>query len=185
MNLKEMKQAVLTLIEEASEGDKSVTEDLDITNKINDVINIVMFELARMKKIPARVEVSITETVFELKKQLNDFFQLERIRYKDVDGNEGEYDIFGNIVEFPKPGTAVFYYWKYPQRITDETEDESYVFELSDDVLQVMPLGVAGMLLMSDVSNNYGQIYTKQYETELQRLDSRHVLGMISFEGGI
>ena len=184
MNLKEMKQAVLTLIEEAKEDNKAVTEDPDIETKINDVINMVMFELARMKKIPARTAVTFTETVYDLK-TLDAFFQLDHIRFTDADGKAGTYSIFETFVEFSGPGTAVFYYYKYPQRITDETVDEEYVFELSDDALQLMPFGVAGDLLKSDVSNNYGQIYSQKYEQGLQRLDSRYAMGVISFEGGI
>ena len=45
MNLKEMKQKVTRLIEEASTDTNKITDDPDIALKLNDVINQVMFEL--------------------------------------------------------------------------------------------------------------------------------------------
>ena len=52
MTLKEMKRKVLALIEELNPDSDLLTDDPDIATKINEVINQVMFELARMKKIP-------------------------------------------------------------------------------------------------------------------------------------
>ena len=66
--------------------------------------------------------------------------------------------------------------------ITDTTIDEEYEFELTDDVLEVMPYGVAADLLKSDISNNYGKIYAERYETMKQQLDPRHSLGTIYIE---
>ena len=186
MVLLEMKKKVLRLIEEAAaEGSKKLTDDPDIELKLNDVINQVMFEVARMKKIPARTTETITvnDQEFELT-SLDNFYQLGNIRFKDDYGLEREYNIFENFVDFPVTGTATFNYYKYPKRITDETLDEDYKFELSDDALEVIPYGVAADLLKSDVSNNYGQIYAERYETMLQRLDPRYSMGSITFEGG-
>ena len=184
MTLLEMKKKVLRLIEEASDN-KELTEDPDIKMKLNDVINQVMFEVARMKKIPARSTETITESdqEFELT-SLDNFYQLGSIRFKDDSGAERGYEMFENIVDFPTTGTATINYYKYPKRITDETVDEEYKFELSDDALEIIPYGVAADLLKSDVSNNYGQIYSQRYETMLQRLDPRYSMGSITFEGG-
>ena len=76
-------------------------------------------------------------------------------------------------------------YFKYPIAITDTTKDDEYTFELSDDALEIMPYGVAADLLKSDVSSNYGAIYSQRYETMLQRLDPRYNMGSIYIEGGI
>ena len=56
MTLLEMKTKVLGLIEELNPESENLTDDPDIETKINDVINQVMFELARMKKIPRYIE---------------------------------------------------------------------------------------------------------------------------------
>ena len=186
MTLLEMKKKVLRLIEEAAaEGNAKLTEDPDIELKLNDVINQVMFEVARMKKIPARSTETITasDQEFELT-SLDNFYQLGSIKFKDDSGAEREYEMFENIVDFPTTGTATINYYKYPKRITDDTADEAYKFELSDDALEIIPYGVAADLLKSDVSNNYGQIYSQRYETMLQRLDPRYSMGSITFEGG-
>ena len=52
MKLNEMKKKVLGLIEELNPNNSVLTDDPDIATKINDVINQIMFELARLKKIP-------------------------------------------------------------------------------------------------------------------------------------
>ena len=72
----------------------------------------------------------------------------------------------------------------YPERITADTKD-TYEFELTQDVLEVMPYGVAGDLLKSDVSTQYGNIYSSRYESMLQRLDPRYAMTGIYIEGGV
>ena len=72
----------------------------------------------------------------------------------------------------------------YPERITEKTKD-SYEFELPDDVLEVMPYGIAAHLLKSDESAEYGTIYESTYRTMLQQLDPRYALTGVSIEGGV
>ena len=72
----------------------------------------------------------------------------------------------------------------YPERITAKTKD-SYEFELSPDALEIMPYGIAGDLLKSDVSTEYGTIYSTRYESMLQRLDPRYQTTSIYIEGGV
>ena len=55
---------------------------------------------------------------------------------------------------------------------------------LSDDVLEIMPYGVAGDLLKSDVSNAYGNIYSQRYEQMKQQLDTRYNMGFIEIGEG-
>lgn len=182
MTLAEMKFKILRLIEETNE-DTTYTDDPDISVKINDVINQVMFELARMKKIPAREVVEVDDTYIEengLEYDLFDieeFYQLDNARFES-DGKEEELDINMNFIKIPGTGTLTIYYYKYPTRIDDDTTDD-YTFELSDDALEILPYGAAADILKSDVSNSYGQIYQQRYETMLSRLDSRYNTGSI------
>jgi hypothetical protein len=60
-----------------------------------------------------------------------------------------------------------------------------YEFDLSPDALEILPYGVAGDLLKSDVSSDYGRIYSNRYETMIQRLDQRYQMGSIVIEGGV
>lgn len=179
MTLETLKKNVLKMIEEISETPEVYTDDPDIDKKMNTVINQVMFEVARMKKIPAKTSIEIDEPgTFDLN-GVENFYQLDHIRYKDAQDNELEPEIFQNMVECPEVGTLDVYYFRYPERITDDTDDTQYEFELSDDALEVLPYGVAADLLKSDVSASYGQVYAQRYETMLQRLDPRYTMSMI------
>lgn len=176
MTLLEIKKKTLQLIEEITDG-TDLTNDPDIKAKLNSVINQVQFELARMKKIPAYKEVEVSDQVLDLN-TLDNFYQLRLLRFN------GSYEIVENLVAFNGTGTAEVFYYKYPEVITDETPDD-YSFELSQDALEILPYGVASDLLKSDVSTEYGAIYSQRYEIMLQRLDPRYSMGSFTIEGGI
>ncbi len=184
MTLKEMKVKVLALIEELNPDSTLLTDDPDISTKLNGVINQVMFELARMKKIPATATETVTANEMFDMNELDNFYQLRLLRFKNEAGEDASYEMIENMVIFPENGTATFFYYKYPELITDTTKD-NYEFELSQDALEIMPYGVAGDLLKSDVSTEYGTIYSTRYETMLQRLDPRYSMSSIYIEGGV
>lgn len=178
MTLKEMKEKTLRLIEEISPNNQLLTDDPDISSKINDVINQIQNELSRMKKISARQELEVkvgdTYDLTELDKR---FYQLNIITgVKNY--------VIGNTAMFYEDGTAKIFYYRYPKQITHDTED-TYKFELSTDVLEIMPYGVAGDLLKSDISAQYGQVYSNRYNELKQQLDPRYHTGSIYIEGGI
>lgn len=184
MNLTEMKKKILGMIEELDIDEASLTSDQDIEKKLNDTINQVMFELARMKKIPDYVEMEVTEgDLVRFEDIANasgfDVYQIDRVR-----GVEFEFRANGTIIKVMESGTLEIDYFKYPERITEKTNG-SYEFELSADALEIMPYGVAGDLLKSDVSTEYGAIYSTRYESMLQRLDPRYTTGIYSVEGGV
>lgn len=177
MTLLEIKKKTLQLIEEITES-PDLTGDPDIKSKLNSVINQVQFELARMKKIPAYKELDVTKgQVYDLN-TLDNFYQLRLLRF------EGGYDLIENLAVFFEEGKAEFHYYKYPEAITDDTKDD-YTFELSQDALEILPYGVASDLLKSDVSTQYGAVFSQRYETMLQRLDPRYSMGSFTVEGGI
>jgi hypothetical protein len=90
----------------------------------------------------------------------------------------------GTVYKVMEDGTAEVECYVYPKRITQENE-KTYEFDLSPDVLEIMPYGIAADLLKSDISSEYGSIYATRYETMLQRLDPRHQMPSISIEGGV
>ena len=185
MTLKEMQKKVLALIEEVSTDETKLTDDPDIEAKLNDVINQISNELARIKRIPVRESLIITSNMLEFDmKDLDNFYILDSLFFTDDDGEEQEAEIFGTFVTFPCAGLAKFNYYKLPDEIKSTTSG-SYTFELDDDALSIMPYGVAGDLLKSDVSNSYGTIYSNRYEQMKQMLDSRNSYGHIYIEGGI
>lgn len=185
MTLYEMKKKVLALIEELNPDSEMLTDDPDISAKHNEVINQVMFELARFKKIAKYVEVDVNEgdilTFAEIERACgNEVFQVEVIR-----GVNHLVRASGTVFKMLESGTAEIDCFVYPERITEKTKDKAYEFELSPDALEIMPYGVAADLLKSDVSTQYGQIYANRYEMMIQRLDSRYSMPSITIEGGV
>lgn len=178
MTLQEMKQKVYSLIEEYSEDADELTEDEDLAAKINGVINSIQNELTRFKKIPKDVTLNVSSGQEMYLKDIDkDLYQLMNIRGVS-------FDVMNDKIFFDESGTAKVFYYKYPKQITSETDD-SYKFELSTDLLEIMPYGVAGDLLKSDVSSQYGTIYSARYREMLQTLDPRYGTGMIEITGGI
>ena len=182
MKLSDIKKKTLSLIEEIDTEEKSLTKDPDIANKLNYVINQVQYELSRVKKIPAYVEKQVLVNDLITFKDIdatNDVYQISIVK-----GAEFEYKADNTIIKCLEDGTLEIEYYKYPLRIDDTTTDE-YEFELSDDVLEILPYGVAADVLKSDVSNAYGNVYAERYEQMKQQLDIRYNTGSIEFEGGI
>lgn len=177
MTLEEMKIKVLSMIEEYNENAELLTDDEDISSKLNHVINQIQNELARFKKILAYKELNVVEgqemALTDIDKNI---YQLNVVRGINV-------DTIADRIIFEEEGTAKVYYFKYPTQINDETDDD-FVFELSTDVLEIMPYGVAGDLLKSDVSSNYGAIYSARYKEMIQQLDGRYGMGMVQLDSG-
>lgn len=182
MTLKEMKKKVLSLIEEIDDAQESLTNDPDIEAKLNYVINQIQYELSRVKKIPAYVEKEVKENDLVGFKDIdstNEIYQLNIVK-----GIDYEYKADGTIIKALEDGIAEIEYYKYPIRITDSTPD-TYEFELSSDVLECMPYGVAADVLKSDVSNAYGNVYAQRYEQMKSQLDIRYNTGSIEIEEGV
>lgn len=185
MTLKEMKIKVLGLIEELNPLSELLTDDPDISTKINEVINQIMFELARFKKIPKYVEMEVSEgELLEFsaieKKCGYEIYQIDIVR-----GVRYVPRANGTILKFLEGGTAEIDVFVYPERITEKTKDKAYEFELSNDVLEIMPYGVAADLLKSDVSTDYGKVYDVRYRDMKAELDPRNHMASIFIEGGV
>ena len=185
MTLYEMKLKVLALIEELNSQSELLTDDPDIASKINAVINQILFEMCRIKKIPKYVEIPVNDgdllSFDELEGAVgNAIYQLCL-----VGGVKHEIKAGGTVIKIKETGTAEIEVYVYPERILDTTKDKAYEFEVTDDVLEVMPYGIAADLLKSDVSAEYGSVYATRYESMKQMLDPRHVIGMVTVEGGI
>lgn len=179
MTLEEMKAKVYKLIEDYSDEEDDLTEDEDYAAKINDVINQIQNEVARIKKIPVNTTIEVKkDQIMKFTDIASDLYQLSTI--KDV-----EYEINLDTITFLEDGTARVFYYKYPKRITEETEDEAYKFELTQDALEVVPYGVAADLLKSDVSSQYGAVYANRYREMLNQLDPRYATQEVYINGGI
>lgn len=178
MTLEEMKIKTYSLIEEYSEDADNLTEDEDLALKMNSVINQIQNELARFKKIEEYTTLDgLKGDVINFKDIDEQLYQLNIVKGLDV-------EIIGQKIKFNEDGEVEVYYYKYPKQINADTDD-SHEFDLSIDVLEIMPYGVAADLLKSDVSSNYGQIYAERYRQMIQELDPRYSMGGVYIEGGI
>lgn len=185
MTLLEMKKKTLGLIEELNPDSPLLTDDPDISTKINEVTNQIMFELVRMKKIPKYVEMEVKNgDVIEFA-DIEKACGYEVYQIAKVGGINAVFKGDGTIIKVLEDGTAEIDCYVYPERITEKTKDNAYEFDLSADVLEIMPYGIAGDLLKSDVSTEYGAVYSTRYESMLQRLDPRFVTNSIYIEGGV
>lgn len=176
--LADMKKRVLSLIEEINPESEFLTDDEDIKAKINYVIDEKQRELARIKKIAAQGTITSTKgTTLDLYENINNLYQIKSISGVD-------YEKFENFITFKEDGTLNINYYKYPIVITSDTPD-SYELEISDDVFEIMPFGVAADLLKSDVSSQYGQIYANAYREALNMLDIKFDSTNITIKNGI
>lgn len=184
MTLLEMKKKVLGLIEELNPDSEYLTDDPDIATKINDVINQIMFELIRFKKLAKYVEIVVTKgdiiTFEDIEKECG----YEVYQLGTIGGVEYSPKADGTILKILESGTAEINCYVFPERITEKTKDKAYEFELTPDVLEIMPYGIAGDLLKSDVSAEYGNVYSTRYEALKQLLDPRCQMTSITISGG-
>ena len=112
---------VLALIEELNPNSENLTDDPDISAKINYVFNQVLYEMARFKKIPRYVEIDVTEgdllTFEDIEKECgNEVYQIDL-----VSGVEYQLKASGTVIKVLSSGTAEIDCFVYPERITEKT----------------------------------------------------------------
>lgn len=178
MTLEEMKRKVYSMIEEYNENEENLTEDDDLALKMNSIINQIQNEICRVKKLPAYITKEVVEgqelTFDEIAR---DVYQINIVKGVDT-------DTLSDRIICNETGTARIYYYKYPEQINADTEDD-FELKLPIDVLEVIPYGVAGDLLKSDVSSQYGTIYSARYRELLQQLDPRYNSNSVFIDGGV
>lgn len=178
MTLEELKLKILSMIEEYNENADGLTDDEDIATKLNSIINQIQNEICRIKKLPAYKTMEVEEGQELLLKDIaKDIYQINQVRGVDT-------DTLDDRIICNEKGTAKIYYYKYPVQIDAETDDEMEL-ELPIDLLEIIPYGVAGDLLKSDVSSNYGAIYSARYREMLQQLDPRYNSNSVYIDGGV
>ena len=183
MTYLDMKKKVLALIEEINPDSPMLTDDPDIEAKYEYVLTQIMFELARMKKIPDYVEMEVEKDAVIRFEEIKDETDHEIYQIDAIRGVAHERKAQGTVIKFLESGVAEIEYFRYPTRITDKNRAK-YTFEQSEDVLEIMPYGIAADLLKSDVSAEYGTVYQTRYESMKQMLDPRYQMTAVTIEGG-
>lgn len=190
MTLKSMKQKTLSLIEEYAPNSAVLVDDEDLELKLNSIINQISMELMKYKKIPAIHEVEITDlNKVMITSSIPNFYKLNKIVGLD-------YELVENEITFEKLGNVKIYYYKLPKMVSiytnsetdrelSETQDNEFVFDLSSDVLEAMPYGIASDLLKNDMISGYGKYFAERYREMKQTLDDRETLALLKVEGGI
>ena len=196
MTLKEMKIKTFSLIEEYYPDVPDLAEDEDVINKINGVVNQIIMDLMKYRKLPASKEVEIKEKdskILDLSKLLADCYQISNFYF----GEE--------VVDYKMPnettlilpkeyvGTFTIYYYKFPKlaktmfESDDErtAEDTNFIFEQDPDILEIMPYGIAADLLKMDMISNYGSYFYQRYTELKQMIDSRRTKGLVIITGGV
>jgi hypothetical protein len=184
MTLLEFKQKYLGLIEELNPNSEYLTDDPDLAAKQNAVVNQVMFEMARIKKIPKYVEITVNTGDALTFEDIEKAVGYEIYQLGTIGGVKYVPKANGTVLKILESGVAEIDCYVYPERITEKTKDKAYEFELSPDVLEIMPYGVAADLLKSDVSAEYGNIYMARYEAMKRELDPRYQMATIYIDGG-
>lgn len=189
MNAKEMKIKTFSLIEEYYPEEKTLADDEDIKNKINGVINSIMLDLIKYKKIPAKTTRNIRKENPILKlSSISDLYQINvipNVEYELI----GDYEIMFKIEETKD---VEIYYYKYPTLLdlTFETEEDSsnyddgYEFEFDKDVLEAMPYGIAADLLKNDMISGYGKYFYERYNELKNTLISSKIKNVATITGG-
>lgn len=191
MTLGENKKIALGLIEEYSKGNPKLTEDEDISTRLNFLYSTNYQELSQTKKIlKTKVLRNITgntEKGFEEVSLPSNMYQLKRIIALDEDNIEVpvDYKIIGNKVYLNKETDAkyILEYYAYPTVITEETEDD-FMLEIDQDVQMILPYAVANDILKVDPSSDYTAFF-QEYRRKLESLDPRKVVSSIVVEEGV
>ena len=171
MTLGDGKRRVLMLLDEYSSGG-SVTQDKDISNKMNDFFDTAQKEMAGYKKIIRKTEITLNvgEGDFSYYPLPRDFGKTFRV-WKSGKLIAGYPVISGELaVPSSESGKIVLEYFAMPKTITPDTPD-SYEFEVSEDAANCLPFYVAAQHLLPDLVVDYSAFW-KMYLQMRSELDT-------------
>lgn len=189
MTYGESKKQVLALIEEyASHITKEYTEDEDIALRLPHLFDLAYQELAQNKKIIAtklyqeKEEKVDKYTAYTLP---SDLYQIKNVFMIDNDNRKGNVDYYtlGKnkiYINDNTRGQTVLEYYKFPQNINEETDNDFYL-ELDQDAQSVLVYKVASDILKTDPSSDYTAFAT-EYQRVLQLLDNRKNVPSVSLK---
>lgn len=192
MTAREIKIKTFSLIEELYPELNGLADDEDILKKINGIINSVVFELSRIKKIPNKYQYKVSKDTAKLAfKDIPDFYQLIKIpsiNYELI----ADYEI-GFVLNGPDEEMVDIYYYKLPAKMKiefgkneDSDEyDKTFEFDLSEDALEIAPYGIAADILKNDMITNYGKYFNERYQTLKNELDTRITNSTAIIDGGL
>lgn len=191
MTLGENKKITLALIEEYSPNHPLLTDDDDISTRLNLIYATNYQELSQNKKILKTKTLkeikNNTEEGYEEFSLPSNMYQLKRVVALDKNKNEVEADYWtlGKKIFINKESDAqyILEYYAYPLVITEETDDE-FMLEIDQDAQMILPYSVASDILKVDPSSDY-TAFLNAYNGRLQSLDTKREIASITVEEGV
>lgn len=191
MTLEENKKITLALIEEYSPTNVLLTDDEDISKRLNLVYAPNYQELSQNKKIiktkVLKEIIGKTEEGYEEISLPSNMYQLRRVIALDKNNNEVEadYKTIGKKIYISKESDAkyILEYNASPTVINEKT-DKDFVLEIDQDVQMFLPYAVANDILKVDPSSDY-TAFLAEYKRRLEALDTRREISSIIAEEGV
>lgn len=191
MTLGENKKIALGLIEEYSKSNSNLTDDEDISNRINLLYSTSYQELSQIKKIiktkTLREQTEETGEGYEEYSMPANMYQLRKIIALDENNarQESDYYTVGKKIYISK-ATGYKYileYNAYPTVITEGTDD-NFVLEIDQDAQMILPYAVANDILKTDPSSDYTAFFT-EYRRKLDMFDNGRIAPGITVKEGV
>lgn len=180
MTLGENKKITLGLIEEYSNTNPKLTDDVDIQNRINFLYATNYQELSQRKKIlKTKTLKEVTEeklepgyTEYTLPSSM---YQFKRVIALDENNNtvDADYYTLGKrkiYINNESNANYILEYYGYPSIINEDT-DNDFTLELDQDVLFILPYAVANDILKTDPSADYSA-FLSDYNRKLENLNT-------------
>ena len=192
MTLEENKKITLALIEEYSPTNKMLTDDEDISTRLNFIYSTNYQELSQNKKILKtkilKEVTGIQEEGFEEYTLPSDMYQLKSIIALDENNIDVEpsFKRYGKnkiLIDKLSDAKYILEYYAYPTVITEET-DKDFELEIDQDVQLILPYAVANDVLKVDPSSDY-TAFLAEYKRKLESLDDRREIAFITVEEGV
>ena len=191
MTLGENKKIALALIEEFSPNNPLLTDDEDISTRLNLIYSPNYQKLSQEKKIiKTKILKEITgstEEGFEEYSLPSNMYQLRKVialNDKNIEV-EPNYKVIGKKIYLDKniDAKVILEYFMYPSVITTETNDD-FMLELDQDVQMILPYAVANDVLKADPSSDY-KAFQLEYNQRLKDLDTRREIPSIVISEGV
>lgn len=191
MTLGDNKRIALSLVEEYSPDNPLLTDDEDISIRINLLYAPSYQELSEKKKIiKTKVLKDITGATSEGYTEYGlpaNMYQRKRIEAFDKDNKtvQADYKIIGKKVLISNKSDAkyILEYYQYPTVITKDTNDD-FMLEIDQDAQMVLPYLVANDILKADQSADYSA-FLNEYQRKMSDFDPRREIPSMVVEEGV
>lgn len=180
MTLGENKKITLGLIEEYSKANPKLTEDEDISTRLNFVYATNYQELSEKKrilktKVLKEISDEVVESGYTEYTLPSSMYQMKNIIALDENNNKVNTDYYtvGKKKIYINNDSNYQYileYYAYPTVIEEDTDDD-FVLELDQDVLMILPYMVASDILKTDPSADY-TAFEVEYRRKLEQLNT-------------